>query len=254
MKRDTPMSKILLYDLETSYIITREKKWGLYDENPLNREIIEDMQILCFAYKWLGEDKVKVISQDDFPSYVPGVNNDFMVVAALYQLFSEADIVIAHNGDQFDQRKTNARLAIRGFDPPSNYFQVDTKKVAKRYFGFTSNKLSDLAIALGLDHKADAGGLSTWDGCLAGDPKAWKHMKEYNKQDVKVLEQIYLKLRPWIVNHPNIGLIDNEDPDLCENCGSDKLIRRGTRYTSRRRYQRLRCECGHWQKGKLIKD
>lgn len=248
------MAKILLYDLETSYIITREKKWGIYDENPIAREILADVQILCFAYKWLGEDEIHVVSQDDLPGYEPGVNNDFMVVASLWKLFGEADIVIAHNGDQFDQKKTNARLAIHDLDPPSNYFQVDTKKVAKRYFGFSSNKLSDLAIALGLDHKADAGGIKTWDGCLEGDPKAWAHMKEYNKQDVKVLEEVYLKLRPWIANHPNIGLIDRGDPDSCENCGGTSLHKRGTRYTNRRRYHRLRCNtCGHWQKGALIK-
>lgn len=247
------MAKILLYDLETSYLITREKKWSLYAENPISREIVEDMQILCYAYKWLGEDKVTVVSQDDFPNYVPGVNNDFMVVADLWQRFMEADIIIAHNGDQFDQKKTQARMAIHGFDPPSNYFQIDTKKVAKRYFGFSSNALADLARALGLEAKSDAGGIRTWDGCLAGDQKSWNHMKKYNKQDVKVLEEVYLKLRPWMVNHPNIGLIDNNDPDRCENCGGSNLIRRGTRWTNRRQYQRLRCECGHWQKGGLIK-
>ena len=71
-KRKLPMAKTLLYDLETSYLVTKEKKWGLYDDHPIQHEIVEDMQILCFAYKWLGEDEIHIVSQDDLPGYVPG--------------------------------------------------------------------------------------------------------------------------------------------------------------------------------------
>lgn len=244
------MAKILLHDIETSPIIGYT--WGLYEQNVI--EIIEDWQVLCVAYKWLGETETHMISQDELPMYRPGVNSDFMVVAKLQKLFDEADIVVGHNSDTFDNKKLQARMMIHGLNPPSPYMQIDTKKVAKRYGAFTSNKLADLAKDLGIARKGETGGFETWKGCMAGDPKAWAKMKEYNKQDVVVLEELYLRLRPWITNHPNLGLIDRGDPDSCENCSGTSLNKRGTRYTNRRRYHRLRCNsCGHWQKGALIK-
>ncbi len=47
------------------------------------------------------------------------------------------------------------------------------------------------------------------------------------KQDVNLLEKIYLKFRPWIKNHPNIGIyIDNKSP-VCTNCGSKNVESKG---------------------------
>lgn len=253
------MARTLILDIETSYIEVLERKWGLYDERPISREIINDWQVLCFAYAWedeVDEDGFPIfhqVSQHTLPMYKPGVNNDFMVIAKYVELANQADLMVAHNGDKFDFRKLNARIAAHGLPVPPPVPQVDTKKIAKKYFGFTSNKLDDLAQILGVTRKTSPGGMGTWDGCMAGDPKSWKLMNDYCENDTKVLYEIYCKLKPWHTSHPHIGLIDNGNPDTCESCGSSKLVRRGTRYTNRRRYQRLRCECGHWQKGRLIR-
>lgn len=260
MERPTRMAKVLCYDIETSYIITREKKWQLYDENPISREIEEDWKILCYAFCWWDTEtdtvsEVEVISQRDFADYVPGVNDDHNVVFDLWQKFNLADAVIAHNGDKFDQRKVNARIAIHRLSAPSPFAQIDTRKIAKKYFGFTSNKLSDLAKFLGVEQKADAGGIATWDGCIAGDDASWDHMIAYNRQDVRTLWQIYLILRSWHQTHPSIAVMNGLRGN-CDVCGSSDLIHRGTRYTNTRAYKRLRCNapnCGHWQKGELIK-
>ncbi|CAB4182994.1 Ribonuclease H-like domain containing protein [uncultured Caudovirales phage] len=247
MKATLPMAKILLYDIETSPIISYN--WGIWDQNAI--EVIEDWQILCFAYKWLGDDGVTVVGQDDFRSYTPGVNNDFMVVAKLWQLFDEADVVIAHNGDSFDQKKAQARMMAHDLTPPSPYKQLDTKKIAKRYAAFTSNKLSDLAKKFGIALKDDPGGFATWKGCMAGDAPSWAKMKEYNRQDVVVLEELYLKLRPWINSHPAMNILDGR-PEACPKCGEGPLEKRGTlKINSASSVQRYRCKsCGGWSQSR----
>lgn len=212
------MSKILLYDIETSPLITYA--WQIYEADAI--EVIEDTQILCFAYKWLDTKTIKVIGQDDFKSYKPGVNNDINVVKALRDLFDEADVVIAHNGDQFDQKICQARMMIHGLKPPSPYKQIDTKKVAKRYGRFTSNKLDHLNKGFGYSGKIETGGFATWKGCMAGVKSSWNKMKRYNKMDVRELELLYLHMRPWIQNHPNRAALD-ENPIACPNCGEGPL-------------------------------
>ena len=240
--------KILLYDIETSPIISYN--WGIYEQNAV--AIKEDWQILCFAYKWLDDKKTHVVAQPDFKHYKKGINDDYYVVKRLHELFNEADVVIAHNGNQFDQRKAHARMIVHGMEPSNSYEQIDTKLVAKRYAGFTSNKLDDLGELLGVGKKLETGGFKTWLGCLAGDKRAWEKMKKYNKQDVVLLEKVYLRLRGWIKNHPAINVL-SERPDSCPKCGLH-IMHKVMKYraTSGNLYQYYRCQnCGGMAKSRI---
>lgn len=246
-------ARILIYDIETSYLVG--KVWGMYDQNVIGgySGLLSDYQILTVAWTWYDPEKdklkhvVHVKGQDDFPNYKPGVNDDTEIVAFIHSLYGEADIVIAHNGNQFDQKKCRARMVIRGHQPPAPNIEIDTKRMAKAVGGFTSNKLSDLAIMFGEELKADPGGIKTWDGCLSGDPKAWKHMKWYNKHDIPPLVGIYKKLLPWVKNMPGLNLINN-DMEACPKCGGHNLTRQGRRkYNKTTTYQRVQCkDCSGW--------
>jgi RNase P subunit RPR2 len=87
---------------------------------------------------------------------------------------------------------------------------------------------------------------------MAGDEKAWRMMKKYNCQDVKLLEKVYLKLLPWIHNHPNMNLFNRADRPVCTNCGSHHLQSRGYSRTKTQVYRRWQCtDCGKWQRGKV---
>jgi DNA-directed RNA polymerase subunit RPC12/RpoP len=240
--------KVLIYDIETSPIIGYT--WGVWEQNVI--EVIEDWQILSVAWKWLGEKKTHVLGQDDLRGYVPGVNDDSAIVAILWDLFDEADIVVAHNGNSFDQKKSQARMMIRGLTPPSPYKQIDTKCIAKKYAAFTRNNLKHLANDLNtFNKKGDAGGFETWQGCLAGDKKAWATMKKYNKQDITTLEDLYLKLLPWMQTHPTAG-----EKNACPKCGSKELQYRGFAVTNVAKYRRVHCQnCGGWSRERIaIKD
>lgn len=239
--------KTLIYDLETSPIVSYN--WGIWQQNAI--EVKEDWQILCFAYKWLGERKTYVIAQNDFKGYKPGVNDDTKVVKELHKLFEEADVTVAHNAVGFDEKRSNARFIQRGLNPPAPHQVVDTLRIARKHFGFTSNRLNDLGNYLGVGQKAETGGFNTWKLCMAGDKKAWNKMKKYNIQDVKLLEEVYLKLRVWH-GGPALNVFDGK-PDACPKCGSER-IHQGMKYraTNTNLYQYFRCYgCGSNLKARM---
>jgi len=233
--------RVLIYDIENSPTVVTT--WGLWEQNAI--ETLEEWYLLSFAYKWLGESKVHVVALSDFSGYKKDKKNDKRLCEELHKLFNEADVLIAHNGDQHDQKKSNARFIFNGLKPPSPYKTIDTKKVAKRYFKFNSNSLNNLGTYFNLGNKIENGGMKLWRGCMNGDMKSWKLMKKYNKQDVVLLEKVYFKLLPWMVDHPNISLLQGKNG--CPNCGSFNLERRGFNYTRASKSQRWLCrDCGSW--------
>lgn len=234
--------KILIFDIETSpnlgYI------WGKYEQNVI--EYNHEWYMLCYVAKWLGNKKIIKSKLNDFPNYKKDMMNDKHVVKTLWKLFDEADVIIGHNGDRFDIKKSNARFAYHGLPPPSQYKTIDTLKVARKYFKFNSNKLDDLGQLFGLGKKLPHEGFQLWKKCMFGDKKAWNKMIRYNIQDVKLLEKLYLKLLPWIGNHPNFGLYMGKEY-VCPKCGSEKLQKRGFHYTKSQIYQRIQCQdCMGW--------
>ena len=138
----------------------------------------------------------------------------------------------------------NSRFIVHGLMPPSSYFTVDTLIVAKKLFGFSSNKLDALAGYFGIPHKLDTN-FELWRGCLNGDQASLNYMLDYNRMDVLILEDVYLRLRPFIKGHPNIAnLIDK---DCCCNCGSEnyEVMPGKFYYTSVNKFQLYRCkDCG----------
>jgi DNA polymerase elongation subunit (family B) len=239
--------RILIYDIEVTSDIG--DSWQKWDTNIHHYR--RNWYMLCFAYKWYGDKKTKVVAQPDFVlQYDKEPHNDYWVVEKLHSLFNEADVIIAHNGDSFDQKKAQARMIMHGFDPPSLYKQIDTKKVARKYFNFTSNKLDDLAGYLGVPGKMDTGGYGLWIGCEQGDMRAWRKMKKYNKQDVVVLERVYEKFLPWIQNHPAMNL--GGDLEACPKCGKGPMQKRGKYSTKTNLIQMVWClNCHGYSKQRI---
>lgn len=239
--------KILIYDIEnTPTVVTT---WGLWEQNAI--ETLEEWYLLSYAYKWLGEKETHVVTLSDFKNYSKDKKNDKDLCISLHKLFNEADIRIAHNGDEHDEKKTNARFIFHGLTPPSPSKTIDTKKVAKRYFKFNSNSLNNLGTYFKLGNKVENNGIKLWRGCMEGDKKSWDLMKKYNKQDVVLLEKVYLRMLPWMNNHPNIALMNGERI-ACPNCGSKKMQKRGTAVSRTAIYQRWQClEDGSWHQSPL---
>lgn len=236
--------RVLLLDIETTPSLGWV--WGKWEQNVIEFE--KEWYIMCFAYKWLGDKKTHVVALPDFKRYKSHPEDDSCVVEALYKLFNEADIIIAHNGDRFDIKKVQAKFIEHGLTPPSPFKSIDTLKVAKKYFAFNSNKLDDLGNLFKVGRKVTHSGFSLWKGCMSGDVASWRKMKAYNKQDVVLLEKVYRKMIPWIGQHPNMAML-SENSKACPKCGANALRKNGVRVTQTTRYQQMICNnCGGYSR------
>lgn len=241
--------KVLLFDIENTPLISYT--WGIWEQNVI--EVKEEWYILCFAYKWLGEKKTNIVSLPDFKGYEKDKKNDEKLVKKLWDLFDKAEIIIAHNGDAFDIKKANARFIFHKLEPPKPYKTIDTLKLARKYFKFDSNKLDYLGQYLKVGRKLPHTGKHLWFGCMEGDMKAWKLMKQYNIQDVILLEKVYYKIRAWANTPVNMNMLLNTFYN-CPKCGSEHTVKRGFATTRVGLFQKWQClNCGGWSQGERVK-
>jgi uncharacterized protein YprB with RNaseH-like and TPR domain len=242
-------AKILFIDIETAPSLGWI--WGKWQQNVIDFKT--DWYILSVGWKWLGDEKVQVLGLDDFPRHKRNSEDDKALVKHIWKLIDQADIIIAHNGDDFDLPKINTRFLTHKLPPTSPYKTVDTLKIARKVFKFDSNKLDDLGRYLGIGRKIPHTGFHLWKGCMSGDPESWRKMKEYNGHDVELLEQVYELVKAWDTKHPQInqGLTANE---ACPTCASKNVQRRGFSYTLLRKKQRFQClNCRRWYEGSAKK-
>lgn len=233
--------KILLVDIETAPIIAYV--WGLWDNNVALNQIKSDWHLLSWSAKWLGEDEVMYEDQ----RHAKNIEDDKKILGGIWKLLDEADIVITQNGRAFDVKKLNSRFVLNGFPPPSTFKQIDTLMLAKKHFGFTSNKLEYMTDKLCTKYKKRKvkkfPGFELWSECLKGNKKAWKEMEKYNKYDVLSLEELYTKLIPWD-STINFNLYHDTLNTQC-TCVSKNIEKKGFAYTAAGKYQRYRCkDCG----------
>lgn len=232
-------TKILFIDIETAPIEARV--WKIFDENIGLNQIIKDWHLLSWSAKWLSDKEVMYQDQRNREK----MSDDKEICKKLWELVDQADIVVAHNGDRFDVKKINTRFIENGMFPPSKYRTVDTLKIVRSKFGFTSNKLEYVAMKLCKKKKMTKrkfSGFSLWNACLENNQKAWDEMEKYNKQDVLVLEELYRKIVSWD-SKLNYTVL-NDGVNTC-SCGSTEFKNSGYSYTNSGKFIRYKCTfCG----------
>lgn len=225
--------------------------WGHWQQNVIWYE--KKGYLLSIAWKWLGEKKTHIISLPQYEGYTDSDSTERQMLEDLWNVLDEADIVIAHNGQSFDVKMVNQRFIKHKMRPPSYYRIVDTKVEAKRISRSSSNSLDHLCEEYELGRKLKHQGSDLWKQCGRGESKAWKVMEKYNKNDVVMLEKLYLELRPWMDSHPNLNVLMRRDTG-CSKCGSTHLTKRGVRWTNMSVAQRYQCkDCGGYTQGKYTK-
>lgn len=240
--------KVLLFDIETSPLSAYVFQKSVWRTNVTDEQVISEWYMICWSAKWLYDDEI----MSDRLTGKEAINEDDKRISeSLWDLFDEADIVIAHNGDGFDVPNMNTRFIVNNLPPPSPYKTIDTKSVATAQFGFTHNSLNALAKIFGFEAKKETD-FQLWKSCRVGDEEALSYMLEYNKGDVTLLEKVYLRLRPWIRNHPNIGLYIDSDSTVCPNCGSEdiKWTDNKFHYTGVSKFPLFVCKCGAYGRGR----
>jgi RNase_H superfamily len=201
--------------------------------------------MLCFAYKIAGEKKVYTHALPDFPLYKTDKHDDRQLVQKLADVLKSADIIVAHKGDRFDIITTNTRMLFHALDPLPPTKTVDTCKEARRILKLPSNKLDHIGEYFGVGRKLAHTGTQLWNACEDEiyHPKEWRMMRDYNAQDVALLDRVYVKLRPYI-RHPNLNIFSRKND--CPKCQSPLRTKNGHRYYIGHEAQRYIClNCGN---------
>lgn len=237
--------RTLILDIETAPHLVYT--WSLREKyiNPSN--IVEPGGMICFAAKWYDENRVMFLSvhNEGYPA----------MVETVHALLEQADVVVHYNGKRFDVPRINTEFLNHKLMPPAPYRQIDLYETVRRVFHYPSNRMDYVCKRLGIPGKIKHGGFGLWPACLAGDEKAWRMMKRYNKHDVMMTQDLYEKLLPWLVNSPNAAIYAEPGTDACPKCGeTGQLERRGFSYTQVGKFQRYQCRsCGGWSRsGKRV--
>lgn len=239
------LPKIVLFDIETSPSISFT--WKRFKENISIDQVIQDPIMLTWSAKILYSDEIlsdKITAQEVVKF------DDKRIVTSLWKVLDDADIVIGHYSDHFDIPMLNSRAVINGLAPYTPITSIDTKAIASRNFRFPSNKLDALGSYFGVGQKIKTE-FSLWRRCIMGDVIAIDEMCTYNKQDVVLLEEVYLKLRPWTKAHPNVAMYIDSTKTMCSHCGSEDVTKIDKPYyTQTNKYDVYRCKCGALSRGR----
>lgn len=243
--------RVLFFDLETAP--TLAYVWGRWQQNVSTSQVEhEGGYILSAAWKWLGEDHVHCEATKD-----PINGDDYAVCKYLAEAIEEADIIIAHNLIKFDYPMLLTRLIKNGLPPLKIIKKIDTLRIAKKHFRFSSNRLDDLGLFLNVGRKQETTGFDLWKRVVKGETQALVDMQNYNIQDVVLLEQVYLKLRVYD-NDPsiNMGLYYKDNLTRCPCCGSSNIsVSENSVYTNVSEYQEYVCDlCGSRSRGRTIQN
>ncbi len=240
-------AKVCFLDLEVSASIVAAFSMFRHFSTP--DHVIEFPYILTYACNWLHEnpDKIECKGLDDFSTFLKDHKDDYELVIRLWKWFDEADIVVIQN-ENFDRGWFTQRCAYHGLPEPSPYRVVCTLKGLKKAMSLPSNSLGYSTKYFNLGHnKLHHEGISLWIDCMEGDVTAFSKMKEYNVGDIPTLRELYLKIRAYIPNHPNMAIyFGNSEGKRCPVCGSHDLEKLDSfAYTNLSEFDTYRCNnCG----------
>lgn len=240
------MANILLFDIETSPNIVYS--WAVGRKISLTHDnIIKERQIICICYKWYGHKKIHSLDWGR-------AQNDKALLKAFSDVISQADVAIGHNGDKYDIRFINGRLAYHDLDPIGEVTTIDTLKQSRKVFFINSHRLDYLGQFLNLGGKMETGGFSLWKSVMDGEAGALTKMIRYCKRDVNLLEGVYTKIRKYAPQTVHMGVLDGEGQTACKACGSPNTVKDGQRVKSTVVYQCRKCkDCGHFFRAERVK-
>lgn len=233
-------TKILILDIERVKGEATVEFWDLGEYK--NRRIHADdvtrwPRTICFAASWLNSSKTMFHAEWQADGYEG-------MLAAAWQLYDTADIVVGHNLNGFDTKKLKAGWKDLHWPSPMPWKTVDTLTVARREFGNESNTLDALCKRWGLVSKTDRYNHDLAKAACAGHKGAQRQIRAYNIGDIAATRAAYVDLMGWMPSHPIVGS-EVTDELACPTCGSTGLVRDGWWTAEVKQYARYRCpNCG----------
>ena len=192
------------------------------------------------AWEWYGtEEKGSASLKDDPKAFKKNPYNDYVVVKALHNQMSKADIIIGHNSNRFDWKHFQARALLHGLPKIEKPQMIDTLLVSRQNFMFPSHSMDYLCKKFGIQTKQDMP-IQVWiDIAMKSCDKAMDKMLEYNEDDVTRQMGMIEKLKPYIPLL-NVSYTDVDDP-TCDRCGGHDIKWNGWHDTKIASYRRGRC-------------
>lgn len=216
--------------------------------------------IISIAWKWSDEKRAYCKALPDYSGYRVGHEDDRKLLIEFCKVAEEADVFIYQNGDKFDLRYINARLAFHRLPPLQPRQTIDTLKIFRKYFLFPANNLDEVCAYLKIGRKTRMD-KTDWEDIVKLDVpeeirmRKWRKMKQYNPQDVILTEDVCKVVLPYTHNAiPNYNVYEKTILH-CTNphCGSSKVIKRGTRRTATGEIQAYQCTvCGKYSQGRRL--
>lgn len=212
----------------------------VYNVNIGYEQIVDPGRMISYSAKFLGGENI-------FRS--EWTHSRKKMLKDLHKMLSEAEAVVTFNGDRFDHQKISGEFLLAGLPPAPPVASIDLIKTIRKQ-GFVMNRLAFIGPLLKVGEKIKHEGFGLWRDVMDRVPKALKKFEKYNREDTDLTERLYLRIRPYIKNHPYVG----DEPGGCPHCQSKNAQSRGYYRTKTYRTQRLRCnDCGAWRAGKREK-
>jgi uncharacterized protein YprB with RNaseH-like and TPR domain len=228
----------LFFDIETSPNIGLF--WNPGHKISISHEnIIRERAIICIAWKWEGQKAIHCLTWNTR-------QNDKAMLKEFVGVMHKATEIVAHNGDRFDTPWIRTRCLYHGIPMSPDFVSIDTLKAARAKFRFNSNRLDYVARFLAGDQKRPTG-FGLWKRVLLDkDPTALRKMVGYCKHDVKLLEEVYQKLAPYLPAKTHRAAYVSLS--ACPECGSQKtcISRHRTTASGYRQVQYNCRDCGKY--------
>ena len=121
------------------------------------------------------------------------------IIKELLSKFTDYDEVVTYYGKRFDIPFLRTRALFHGLDFPEymELYHLDLWFVARARMKLHSNRLDTVAKFLQVPDSKTPLDFNVWVKASFGDKKALQYILTHNIQDVKVLEQVHLKLEPY---------------------------------------------------------
>jgi hypothetical protein len=238
--------KRLYYDIETSPNVVYS--WRAGNKVRISHDnILEERKVICICWKWEGEGKV-------YHRTWGLLQDDKEMLKEFIAVMNEADEIVAHNGDRFDERWLRGRALYHRLPMKYKYRSIDTYKKAKSVFNLNSYKLDYIADFLGYGNKIDVQ-FGLWKDIMLGDQEALKKMVDYCEHDVRLLELVHDDIKNYTIHNTHYGVLKGEKgyKSDCPECRS-KDINSNRSYTTASGTIKRNMQCNNCGKHYVISN
>ncbi len=227
---------ILFFDIETTPLLGW--LWRCGEQHVRHSQLkapYDKYRIITIGYCWNDGLPAKTINwgwhKQDTAS----------VIEKFDKIIKQADIAIGKNSDRFDVKHINTQRFLAGLPalPEWATRTDDVEKQLRKHFIFPSYGLDYVSSQLGLGGKRKMEMQDWTDIVEKKDKKKLAKMDDYCAKDVEDTRALWNMIKAHVT--PKFNMATFLDDQVCKNCGSSSIVKDGTTYSGRTRYQKFRC-------------